>query len=196
MKKLLLAIVVLWGIWWIFFRDAPAPAAGIRIQTAPEQTDVTKLPWTFKDYEILPLARYKIKARVLSKKRYFFDDPADLAPFDLALGWQGMSDSEVLEHFSITQTGRWYEYLYDAQCPLPQDQIAVQSANVHCLPANAEILSDLKRLRKNTFLELEGYLVEVRKPGRPPWRSSLVRDDEGSGACEVLWVDGVMEFAP
>jgi len=196
MKKVLLAIALLVAVWWIFLREAPAPAPGVRIEAVPQQTAVNLPPWSFQDYEILPLARYKIKARVLSKKHYFFDDRADIAPFDLALGWKGMSDTEVLGHFSISQTGRWYEYLYDSQCPLPANEIAVQSANVHCLPANDEIRSALKSLRRNALVEMEGYLVEVRKPGLPPWRSSLVRDDEGSGACEALWIDAIQEFSP
>lgn len=45
-------------------------------------------------------------------------------------------------------------------------------------------------------MELEGFLVEVRKAGLPPWRSSLVRDDAGNGSGEILWVDGVQEFSP
>ena len=196
MKKVLLALALVVAVWWIFFRDAPAPEPGVRINLVPEQTAVNLPPWTVKDYEILPLARYKISGRVLARKRYFFDDPADIAPFDLALGWQGMSDSGVLGHFYITQNSRWYEYLYDAQCPLPPNEIAVQSANVHCLPANDEVFSELKSLRRNAFVELEGYLVEVRKAGHPPWRSSLVRDDAGNGSCEILWVEGVQRFSP
>ncbi len=196
MKKALLAIVLLIAVWWIFFRDASAPAPGVRITAAPDQTATNAPSWIFQDCEIVPLARYKIRARVLAKKRYRFDDAADLAPFDLALGWQGMSDTAVLGHFSISQSGRWYEYLYDAQCPLPPGEIAAQSANVHCLPANDDILSALKNLRRNAFVELGGFLVEVRKPNRPPWRSSLVRDDDGNGSCEVMWVDEITYISP
>ncbi|MFZ4683923.1 MAG: hypothetical protein ACOYMS_15565 [Terrimicrobiaceae bacterium] len=86
MKKVLLALALVLAVWWIFFRDAPAPAPGVRVNLVPEQTAVNLPPWTVKGYEIVPLARYKISSRVLAQKRYFFDDAADIAPFDLALG--------------------------------------------------------------------------------------------------------------
>lgn len=196
MKKALVVIILLLAAWWIFFRDAPAPSPGVRINEAPGQSTTDAPSWKVKDYEIQPLAHFRIKARVLSRKRYRFDDVAGLSPIDLALGWQGMSDSGVLEHFHISQHSRWYEYIYDAQCPLPAGEIATQSANMHCLPASEDVLTDLKNLRRNSFVDLEGYLVEVRHPGRPPWRSSLVRDDEGNGACEIFWIERAQIFTP
>lgn len=196
MKKLLIAILLIALIWWVFFRDDEASAPGIRVIESPQQTAVDKPSWTSRDYEIQPLARYKIKARVLGKKRYRFGDLSDIAPLDLALGWKGMSDTAILKHFSISQSSRWYEYYYDAACPLPANEIAEQSANVHCLPANADVMATLNDLRRNSFVELEGYLVEVRKPGLPPWRSSLVRDDVGGGSCEIFWIEEAIKTLP
>jgi hypothetical protein len=51
-------------------------------------------------------------------------------------------------------------------------------------------------VRVNAFVELKGFLVEVQKNGDPPWRSSLVRNDQGDGACEILWVTDVRELNP
>jgi hypothetical protein len=194
MKKLLLALIAFYAVWWIFFRDAPAPAAGVRANAIPEQTTTDAPAWTKGDYEIQPLARYHITARVLGKKRYRFDNVSDLAPVDLALGWRGMSDSAALEHFSITQSARWYEYLYDAGCPLSAGEIVAESANVHCLPADEDVASTLKGVRRNAFVELKGFLVEVRHEGRPPWRSSLVRNDSGNGSCEIFWIEDADEI--
>jgi len=196
MKKFLAAALLLAELWLVFFRNQPAPEPGVRIMEEPDQEATDASAWTFGDYEVRTLARYRIRARVLARKRYYFDGAADIAPVDLALGWQGMSDSAVLKHFHITQGSRWYEYLYDAACPLSPGEIAIQSANVHCLPADAEVAGELKSLRKNDFVEMTGFLVEVRHPDRPPWTSSLVRDDAGNGACEIFWVEDVWKFTP
>lgn len=199
MKKLLLLLLVLAGLWWIFLRDSPAPppAPGIRQSETPEQTATFVSPWKEGEFEIRPLASYRIKARVLSKKRYYLQDTSHLAPFDLALGWGDMSDSAVLSHISVSQSGRWYEYFYDGTCPIPQSAIATQSANVHCLPADSRIRRELGHLRVNAFVELEGFLVEVQKDGADQsWRGSLVRDDEGAGACEVFWITDVIAWDP
>ena len=199
MKKFLIALLVIYGVWWIFLRDSPAaaPPVGIRLAETPEQTDTYVPAWSAEDHNIRPLARYRIKARVLAKKRYFLDPSSDLAPYDLALGWGDMSDSAILSHISVSQSGRWYEYTYDASCPIPRSAIARQSANVHCLPADSTVRHDLGRLRVNAFTELSGFLVEVQKNGVPnSWKSSLVRDDEGAGACEVFWITDVVQSAP
>lgn len=196
MKKLLVATLVVLAVWWVVFRDPPEPPPGVRVEEAPTQEMVDAPAWTAGAFEVRPLARYHIRARVLARKRYVFDAVAGIAPLDLALGWQGMSDSAVLKHFHITQSGRWYEYLYDAGCPIGPGEIARQSANVHCLPADADVARELKRLRKGDFVDLKGYLVEVRHPGRPPWTSSLVRDDAGNGSCEIFWVEDAWTFVP
>ncbi len=199
MKKILLFLLVVSGLWWGYscLAPAPEPAAGIRVTEIPEQTPTFVPVWKEGDFEIRPLARYRIKARILAKKRYYLQEISDLAPYDLALGWGDMSDSAILAHISVSQSGRWYEYFYDGQCPIPQSAIAVQSANVHCLPANSTVRSDLGRLKVNAFVELKGLLVEVQKDGTgSPWRSSLVRDDEGAGACEVFWITDVASWTP
>jgi hypothetical protein len=199
MKKLIYAFCLFLIIWWFFLRDtsAPAPKPGIKLPGAPVQTSTSLEKWTEKDYEIRPLARYQISARVLSRKRYFFDPTSDISPLDLALGWGEMSDSGVIAHIGISQSGRWYEYYYPADCPVPPEVIATQSANVHCLPADSEVRSDLLGLRRNSFVELKGFLVEAQKAGADrPWTSSLVRDDQGAGACEIFWVTDVRELSP
>jgi hypothetical protein len=199
MKKLLILLAVVAVAWWILsgWGSAPAPDPGVRVGEKPAQTETAVPPWTEGNYTIRPLARYKIQARVLSKKRYWMGDFSDICPLDLALGWGEMSDTGVLEHISISQGGRWYEFTYGGSCPISHSAIATQSANVHCLPADATARRDLSRLKVNSFAELSGFLVEVQTPGLPePWRSSLARDDEGAGACEVFWVTDVREIAP
>lgn len=196
MKKALLIIIGLLVLRGLFFHEPEPPAPGLRINAEPEQTATQHAAWSEGDYEIHPLASYHLKARVLGKKRYYFDPTADLAPYDLALGWQGMSDTLGLEHVSVSQSGRWYEYYYDADGPLSRGEIARSSANVHCLPGNEEVRKFLRSVRRHDFVELTGYLVEVRLAGRPPWRSSLVRDDSGSGSCEIFWIEEASEILP
>lgn len=196
MKKFLLTVVGILLLYGLFFREPEPPPPGLRIESVPEQSAVEQAAWTEGDYEIQPLARFRIRARVLGKKRYYLDPTADIAPYDLALGWQGMSDTASLEHISITQSGRWYEYLFDSSMPLSGAEITRSSANVHCLPGNADVHSALKSFHRHDFVELKGYLVEARRAGRPPWRSSLVRDDSGNGSCEVFWIEEARKILP
>jgi len=198
MKKLLAGLLLLWAIWWFFLREHPAkePPEGYRLADAPDQRMIDAPAWRARDWTIRPLATYEMRARVLGKKRYYFDDTASIAPIDLALGWGSMSDTAVLSHVSVSQSGRWYDFYTDASCPAPLGELATHSANVHCLPASNEVLDTLKSLRKNSLVSLKGYLVEASKGGGPPWRSSLERDDSGNGACEIFWITEAYEFSP
>jgi hypothetical protein len=131
---------------------------------------------------------YEIKAVVLARERYRNDPGAKLSPVDLALGWGPMSTAAVINDLSISQSGRWYEYSWSGEEPLPPDEITAHSANTHCLPATPEIRRQLLAIKRHDVVTLEGYLVEVTGPEGYRWRSSLSRTDTRGGACEVLWI--------
>jgi hypothetical protein len=178
--------------WYAFIHEPAAKWRGIPATAEPQQTanDLPK-PFLNGKYTITPLARYSVTAVVLSRCRYRFDDGAELAPLDLALGWGSMSIASVINDLSISQSGRWYEYSWHGDPPLDPRDIATHSANTHCLPANAMIKKQLLAARRHDLVTLEGYLIEISTASGYHWRSSLSRDDTGGGACEVLWVTSV-----
>jgi hypothetical protein len=141
-----------------------------------------------KSYRMTPLATFQIEARVLSKKRYYFDRSAKLSPVDLALGWGPMSDSRVIKKIKITQHGRFYFWRVGEFPPIPEDLIIQSSANMHIIPANKEIAKRLKKIRKGNVVNIKGYLVRVDGDNFE-WQSSLTRNDTGGGACEVIFAE-------
>jgi len=165
---------------------------GILVSTDPVQTDLGPSPsrLTKAGYQILPLQSFSLVARVLSKERYRFDEAADIAPVDLALGWGRMSDQAILDAFDISQSGRFYFWHVD-RFPIPRREIETHSANMHMIPANDEVKRKLLSIRAGQIVSLSGYLVEVHGPNGWRWRSSLTREDTGAGACEVVWVETV-----
>jgi len=139
-------------------------------------------------YEIRPLARFELEARVLGVERYHFDRGANLSPVDLVLGWGRMSDSTVLDRIAISQGGRVY-YWRTPQFPIPRREIETSSANMHMVPANEEVARQLKGARPGHVVRLAGYLIEARGTDGWRWKSSLTRTDTGNGACELIWVE-------
>lgn len=194
-KYLVLALLIGLGWWW--WRDEPADWKGMPARQIPVQTG-GGLPRPFASgaYTITPLAGYGIEAVVLSRKRYRYDASAELAPLDLALGWGGMSVASVINDLKISQSGRWYEFSSRGEDSMPVDDVARQSANTHCLPANDAVRKQLLAVRRHEVVTLEGWLVAVSGPDGFTWRSSLSRDDTGGGACEVMWVESVSRRAP
>lgn len=193
-KKIILGGVVILGFlhWYQSGRTIKHPP-GILVAEAPLQTPLEDaLPFAHDDFMLTPLADYEITARVLSKRNYRFDASSAISPTDLALGWQYMSDSDVLQHLEIDQAGRFYSYRTKKSDDfpfIPFDRLGVQSANTHIIPANKTIARQLSRVKKGQVITLRGYLVNVRRAKDGfTWNSSLTRTDSGAGACEVMWV--------
>ena len=72
---------------------------------------------------ITPVAKYKISAIILSKKKYATNWASIISPFDLALGWADVSKPENYNHIKFKQTLRWYQYTYSSQCAIDHHYI-------------------------------------------------------------------------
>ena len=158
----------------------------------PVQTNISdgeKFP--LNGYELTKLASLDITARVLSTEDYGYDRESDLAPIDLALGWRQMSDESILEHFSISQGARWMNWTADF-LPMPMQDIIRQSANMHMIPATDEIKDQLEDVYKGQVIELKGFLVRARASDGWTWSSSMTREDTGSHACEVFYIEHIL----
>jgi hypothetical protein len=181
-----------WGGWdWI--ADRPLhPPDGVLAADDPQQTDVASGAKVQVGHWTLTVrADYRITARILARERYHFDALADLVPEDLALGWGPMSDNRNLRAVDISQSNRFYYWRTPADSPIDRDSIIAHSANTHVIPQNALVARQLSRLRPGQVVTLSGELVDgVRDDGR--WiKTSMVRNDTGAGACEVMLVSDV-----
>jgi hypothetical protein len=190
--KAVLLVYVGWGAWHWYEDRSVHPPDGILAASDPQQTDLAsgdKLQighWT-----LTMRAHYQVTARILSRERYHFDALADLVPEDLALGWGPMSDSRLLSSIDISQSNRFYYWHIPAGSPIAIDAIITHSANTHVIPRTSLVRTQLSRLRPGQVVTLTGELVDgLRNDG--VWiKTSLVRNDTGAGACEVLLVDDV-----
>lgn len=162
--------------------------AGRLAPQPPYQVPVPPSTFTFQGYQLTTLATYDLMVKVLGKQNYFVDRESDLAPIDLAIGWQQMSDTAVLSKVRIKQQMRWYLYQTDGST-ISLAQISLQSANMHIIPAMASIKRQIRALPVGAVIRLRGYLVEAHADDGWTWRSSLTRDDTGAHSCEVMYVN-------
>ena len=190
--KAVLLIYIGWGGWsWYSDRPFHQPD-GVLAADDPQQTNlptgdkVQAGRWT-----LTVRADYRVTARILARERYHFDALADLVPEDLALGWGPMSDNRILRTIDISQSNRFYYWRAQQGSLLPKESIITHSANTHVIPQNKMIARQLSRLRPGQVVTLSGELVDgLRDDGR--WiKTSLVRDDTGAGACDVLLVNDI-----
>lgn len=191
-KKIIIAVVILVGVifWW---QDRPvSQRPGVLAANIPTQQNIASAtPFRYKDYRVVPLATFQIKARVLGKENYYLGREAALSPVDLTLGWGPMSDSRVLDKISISQSNRFYSW-YTSSFPIPRRQIETNSANMHMIPANQSVARRLSAVRAGQVVQLQGYLVRIEASDGWRWQSSLTRGDVGAGACELIWVQSVL----
>lgn len=148
-------------------------------------------PFAMGASKLVPLAGFSLDARVLSRQDYRLGREADWSPTDLALGWDGMARDEVLARLDIDQSGRWYHYRWRGDPPLPPGEIVRSSANMHMVPASAEVARTLAGIKAGQRVRIDGWLVEVQADDGWRWRSSTSREDSGGGACELVYVCGI-----
>ncbi|MEP7154388.1 MAG: hypothetical protein ABI905_01345 [Betaproteobacteria bacterium] len=188
---LLFALPVLYGgcEWWSGRPVTQSP--GVLVSAEPLQAEVSTVPPLQKSgYQIRPLARYEIAARVLSTESYRWDAGADLVPVDVAVGWGRMSDTAVLKEIEIWQSGRWYQWR-TKNMPIPHEEVTNHSANMHLIAADKYVAKKISALRDGQVVKMRGYLVEAKRSDGFTWTSSLSRTDSGNGACELMWVEDI-----
>lgn len=193
MKPVLIWVTCFTVLWWIFSPEKKVTLGnGIKVSQAPIQSAIKDpTPFNINDYKITPLAKFDIEAKVLAKKKYSFDPGAAVSPIDLALGWQSMSDEEVLKDIEITQSNRWY-FWQTKNMSISKKEVIAQSANMHIIPANDYIEDLLKNVKKGQIVFISGSLVRVdAKEKNWHWESSLTRNDTGGGSCELIYADYV-----
>ncbi len=161
------------------------------IAAVPEQGGTSESAIEKSGYRIQPVARYDVRAVVLSTERYRSGREADLSPVDFALGWGPMSDPKVFTQLNISQGNRWYQYRWQGEPPIAPELIVRSSANTHLIPANDDVERAILKVQKGDTVRLSGTLVNVEHPDGWRWRSSTSRDDTGGGSCELMLVTSI-----
>jgi hypothetical protein len=148
-------------------------------------------------YELAPLARYDITARVLSAKRYTDDPIADLSPLDLLLAWGRLSRLEIARQLSVSQYSRFGFFESSGDSGITSADLYDKVANTHCIAANDAVLQTLLNVRRYDLVRLRGVLVAAKKPQiNLTWRSSTTRTDDGPGACEIVYIETIEVLPP
>ncbi len=140
---------------------------------------------------LIPRAKYRIAAKVLSKLKYKGGWTGKISPYDLVLGWGDLVKPELKKSINYSQMGRFYTYRYNYNAQFDEKYIPTHSANCHMIPATSNLRKTLYSLKKNTIVEIEGFLVDVQgeyKRRKVYWNTSLTRTDSGNGSCEIIYV--------
>lgn len=184
-----LSAVLIFFLWPESVRRHPP---GVLVPSQPIQRNISRgEKWKHKGFLITPLATFDMEGLVILKKTFWSGKEADLAPIDLTFAWGEMSNQAVIDKINFSHPGRFYKWYTDDEPPLPKRTINDNVANMHLVPADDEILRELKSVVEGDIVELGGYLIRADIPDGWHWVSSLTRTDSGAGACEIIWVEEV-----
>jgi len=163
---------------------------GIMINAEPEVSLLQNGPsWTKDGFTLTGQAVYHARARLLHKHHYLFDEASGVSPYDLVLGWGKLSEQSVLDKLSFSQFGRWYEFSWHGEQPLPPAEIGAHCGNMHIIPANAQVRASLDSVGVGDIVDIEGKLVKVTKPGGWEWNTGTGADSRGGRGCKIIYVE-------
>ncbi|MNQ36800.1 hypothetical protein D3C85_503260 [compost metagenome] len=183
LQRLFKLTVWLAGLWLAWIVLTPSP------QTTQVSGDLAGGQLQLGNHRLRALQPFQLEeALVLGREDYRFDRGAQVSPTDLALGWGPMADPGISRQIEIRQSNRWYYWRAD-ELPIPRREIERHSANMHMIPASAAVAATLDSLQEGARIRLSGQLVRVDGDDGFRWVSSLSREDTGSGACELVWVE-------
>jgi hypothetical protein len=173
-----------------------------RAAAEPEQVAVTggaPIALEVKGHQVrlTPRATYRITGYAAETSRKLLDRWDFVMPLDVALVWGPVADPAVLRHLKFHLSERYVSYWYDSTTPPAViERLPTHVANHHLIPSTEEVARELDRVRIGTLVRFRGKLVDVeirdaRGQVAARMRTSTTRDDVGSGACEILWVESV-----
>jgi len=178
--------------------------AGVDPARAGAEPDQAALPGAAPiEYErkgfavrLLPRATYRITGYAVDTSTRLLDEWDFVVPMDVALVWGPVADPSVLRRLSFHLSDRYVSWRWEGASPLPEPVLQSHISNNHLIAASDEVDREMKRIRAGELVTIEGKLVdlEIRDAGGALVRSartSLRRDDVGSGACEQIWVESV-----
>ena len=69
--------------------------------------------------------------------------------------------------------------------------ISQSSSNMHMVPSTDLIKAALSDISVGSIVRFKGKLVSISHSDGFRWSSSLTRDDQGDGACELFYIESV-----
>ncbi|PKD44811.1 hypothetical protein [Rhodohalobacter barkolensis] len=172
MLKHLFLVLVLAGSYYLWDQKPIKHGVGVTAPDAPVVERGFQLAeHNFKHYTLEPKYRLKTTARVVSNKRYWFDEKAELAPVDFVLGWGELSNERILDQVKTPISRR--DYKIDViRPPMTFNEIRSNLLYMHAIPANETIADQLKSIKTGHIVSIRGFIVDVYDRADVLWTSS------------------------
>lgn len=147
------------------------------------------------DVEVNLAYKYKIKGKVLATHHYLPTTLSNkLSPVDVGIAWGYILKEPNFKKIKCHETGT-----RRLLCMIGSEDIEGLYSNNHLVPSNDKVRKQMKKIKKDDYVQIEGYLVNMywnNGNGEYFWESSISREDTGDGACELIYVTDVKWLKP
>jgi hypothetical protein len=162
------------------------------VQRRPE-LPALNFPYHGRSYTIQPIASYRISGLVVSHNNTtgigdIYHDASSVDLKDLCLVWGSNLDKTVLANTEFwsepwtcyARPKRGAAYMLNG----------TELSNNHLIGASEKVRERIRKVGIGDVVTLSGHLINYWDDEAPeyPRKSSLVRNDDGNGACEVIFV--------
>lgn len=137
-----------------------------------------------------PRASFDVSAVVRGDTHYRFDDGAFLVPVDLVMTWGKLPEEPFKSQVTYGQMTRYY-FWRTSSSELDLGYIRSHSANMHMIPADDNVRRALLSVGTGDRVRVQGLLVNANRDDGFYWKTSLTREDDGPGACELVYVEEI-----
>lgn len=196
MKKIVLAAVAVLFLGNLALSRPRAAGAGdpIDVSREPAQAATDRAPFRLDTRKgpvtLEPRAAFDAAAVVAGAERYRMDGGAFLCPVDLVMTWGKLPEEPYKSRVRYSQMTRYY-FWRTPTADMDLAYIQSHSANMHMIPAGENVRRALLAVDEGDRVRVRGLLVNVRGEDGFTWNSSTTRQDEGPGACELVWVEEI-----
>ena len=166
------------------------------MQNEPVQKQTTKRPFDFdyrgETYLVEPMAEYELWGVVVTHNDItgmtditHTEDSVDIKDICVVWGENIQSNDYRDVSYSSGDFTCFYSYKY------PMQFYHNQLSNNHLLSDNEQVRDTIHQVNIGDQVHLKGMLVNYASASRPEWKrkSSLIRNDTGRRACEVVFVN-------
>lgn len=152
--------------------------------------------WQLKplyDYEISGLVIGRMNYQIFSINKY-----TSLFPIDLCLIWGNNVANKVYQdkRVKFKQDSRWCWVRWNGDAAFNLNEFS----NNHLFTREKDLSDEAKKINRGDQITIKGKLVNIiaapledgiSGQNTITWKSSTIREDDGKGACEIIYVEDI-----
>ncbi|MEX0662321.1 MAG: hypothetical protein WEA58_02950 [Balneolaceae bacterium] len=190
MLKHLFLILLLIGAWFLWDQRSIKHGPGVLAETHPKIENIrSPTPIETENFTLNPLQQIEGELRVISRKRYWFDELSGIAPYGYIFSWEGMSDEENLRRISPKQDNRSYT-LHVSTPPLSIQNMHDKVVLAQAIPANEQILEIMKNIRVGHVVRFAGIITDLeKKDGVVQYHSNIEGRNAKMQGVKFIWIE-------